>query len=412
MQAPAFEHNGGVYRIRFEEEMISVRMDRLKETGDSLTGEIEITTDAPGVDSFMHHSRLNLLSAQSRKTLSKHMTSRMALPDWDGLIESVCVRVVRKHREGQPLITVGNLPARDNKQRYRLAPMLVEKEANLVYAPGGSGKSYLSYFFGLLVQTGQQRCDLWPKKGPVLFLDFETSEQEADERIKSIRTGMDLADAELNYRRCFQPLAADIETIQRLALDTKAELVIVDSVGAACGGEPESATAVLAYFMALRSMGITTLSVDHVNKSNEKKSPFGSVYKVNCARSVWEIKKTQEFGSDRMTVGMFHRKVNQGRLLRPIGFELNWFDDGNALIIHPAKIAEDPTLSKELPLKDRISAALNGTGKGLTVKAIQEVLSDEENEVSEAVIRATLNRYQDTFVKLPDGHWGRKSHVE
>lgn len=52
--------------------------------------------------------------------------------------------------------------------------------------------------------------------------------------------------------------------------------------------------------------------------------PFGSVFWWNNPRSIWQIQKAQEEGTDKLHVGLFHRKANNGPLERPIGFALEF----------------------------------------------------------------------------------------
>ncbi|MFC2027457.1 AAA family ATPase [Chloroflexota bacterium] len=279
---PSLVHNAGIYVFKFTEEALNIRVDRITEKSSNTSGEITILTEAPGINPFIHQARLNLTSTTARNALAKYLNTRFELDDWAGILEIVCAMVLRKHREGEPVQTVGNLPARDSS-KYRLSPLLVESEPNIFFGPGGVGKSYLACYISVLVQTGTDHHALHPVQGNVLYLDWETSRYEIDERIKAVSRGMSLEGITIKHRFCSQSLASDITRIQRMVVDTEAALVIVDSVGSACGGEPESAEVVLRYFMALRSLKATTLSIDHVAKSGDSKTPFGSVFKINAA---------------------------------------------------------------------------------------------------------------------------------
>ncbi|MBT9143923.1 MAG: hypothetical protein DDT29_02337 [Dehalococcoidia bacterium] len=179
--------------------------------------------------------------------------------------------------------------------------------------------------------------------------------------------------------------------------------MIVDSVGGACGGEPESAEVVLRYFMALRSLKITTLSIDHVTKAGDTKMPFGSVYKANSARSIYELRKSQEAGEGWMDIGLYHRKCNVGRLQKPFGLRIDYFEDDHqpSILFSRSDIREVPGLTEGLTLQDQIVAVLRHGA--MTVAEIASEISANQGSV-----KAALYRYKNRFVMAdPLGkRWG------
>ncbi|MBT9133167.1 MAG: hypothetical protein DDT33_01703 [Firmicutes bacterium] len=312
--------------------------------------------------------------------------------DWSGILEIVSILTVSSHREGEPVYQAGTFPIQQDSQ-YRLRPLLVENQANLIFGPGGSGKSNLACFIGTLIQTNTAACGLTPTQGNTLFLDYETSLEEINSRVVAIRNGLSLPNSSFTYRFCSQSLAHEIDLIQRIVIDNDIKLIIVDSVGGACGGEPESAEVTLQYFMALRSLKITSLSVDHVTKAGNNGMPFGSVYKFNSARSIYEIRKTQEVGEDRMEIGIYHRKANSGRLQKPFSLEIAFFGGSDsAIIFSRSDIREVPGLVEGLTLQDQIAAVLRHGAM-----SVAEIAS--EINAQQASVRAKLNQHKNRFVK-------------
>ena len=125
----------------------------------------------------------------------------------------------------------------------------------------------------------------------VLILDWETSHDEIGASVTMIRHGLGLEGAShILYRTMTQGLSSDIERIREICVEHSVDLVIIDSLGSACMGEPESAEVVLRVFGAIRSLGVSALAIDHSNKEGHL---FGSVYKFNSARQVFEAKKSQ-----------------------------------------------------------------------------------------------------------------------
>ncbi len=227
-----------------------------------------------------------------------------------------------------------------------------------------------------------------------MYLDYETSPDELNERIQKVKNGLSLKSDSLDYRFCSQSLASEIEYIQRAVLDRDINLVIIDSVGGACGGEPESAEVVLRYFMALRSLKITTLSIDHVTKAGDTKMPFGSVYKTNAARSIYELRKSQEAGEGWMEIGLYHRKCNVGRLQKPFGLRIDYFEDDYqpSILFSRSDIREVPGLVEGLALQDQIAAVLRHGA--MTVAEITSEINAQQ-----ASVRANLHRHKNRFVK-------------
>ena len=296
MSSPEMEVIGSLYRFTWSDYEIVIELDRLHETKDGPRAEINVRTTRQGVSPHLLDRHINLLSESSHKTIEKRLQDRWNGLNWGDMLETVCISTKKEFRKGEPLFTVGNLPSRE-RPKHRLYPLLLEAEANLIFGSGGSGKSKFADLLSLLIQSGESYCGLKPIQGNVLYLEYETCKEELDETIKMLTRGMPAygEDVNISYRYCSQPLWTDVPELLKKIAECDASIVVIDSVGSACGGEPESAEVVLNYFMALRALKVTTLSIDHVAHKAEGR-PFGSVYKINNARSVWELKKIQEPG--------------------------------------------------------------------------------------------------------------------
>ncbi len=391
---PEATNSGGIYYFRWVEEGLRVRVERLTErSSGEMVGEVTVESDRPGEQGHIHQSRYTLTSVSSRHGVAKACQARAEDIDWDAVLELISVGVLRQHREGEPLVKIGIQPPREQSQ-WMLRPLILDREPNLLYGYGGTGKSYLAYFLGLLVQNGDSCLGLSPLKGNVLFLDYETCWEEGDTRIQAIKRGMGFPDdAYLEYRFCHGSLASNIQEIQRMVLETKASLVIVDSVGPAMGTDSEKWDVVAnRYFDALRSLRIASLSIDHRAQDKEKEGPFGSVYKYNRCRNLWEIKRVQEPGEPHITIGLYHRKLNSGQLVKPLGFKI-LFDEGDGLVVFErADIKLHSELVRGMPLVDQIVAFLLREG-WKNYRQIADGL-----ETGEATVTAIVRRHEGRFV--------------
>jgi hypothetical protein len=203
-----------------------------------------------------------------------------------------------------------------------------------------------------------------------------------------IRRGLGITDpCHIWYKSMASGLSADLETVKAIVVDKSISLVVVDSIGSACMGEPESAEVVLRMFAALRSLGVSSICIDHTNK---EKSLFGSVYKFNAARQIFEVAKTQKPEENKLIFGLFHRKANNSKLIKDMGFELSF---GEGSVQFARKDIRDTPLEEHMRNADRIANALRGGG--LTVGELAERLDKTENH-----IRSLLSQYSDMFIKL------------
>lgn len=165
--------------------------------------------------------------------------------------------------------------------------------------------------------------------GPVVYLDWETNAETVDRVVKAIAAGAGLGRQELIYIACRRPLTEMVEEVARLIANESAVLAVCDSVGLAVGvgdrGDP--AERVIAYFNALGSLGVTTLSVDHVAKAGSNGMPIGSVYKTNAARARWEQTRIRN-DEQVLRAHLDHRKHNVTSRFEPIALAIEWLDDG------------------------------------------------------------------------------------
>ena len=380
--------SGGVYLLKWSAENVVAAVSRLRESHDTVTAEVSFKTTSSGHSpTHLHQARLNLLSTTTRKSFAAALTTRIKELDWDAAVEQLCMLVLDHYRQGEPVVTLGEIPAREGNA-FRVFPLLLENQANLFYGNGGSGKTKFATFLATLITSPLQGPGLEVEPGNVLYLDWEASAEDLDESVKMIQAGLGIESASnIRYRYCFQPLADDIAHLRQLVLEHEIDMVVVDSIGAACGGEPESADVMLRYFLALRSLKVTTLSIHHINKEGKL---YGNQYIFNYARNIWEMKKAQELGEDTLSIGLYHRKMNNGKLLKPLGFKMHFNE--SAVHITKTDVRDVPELASGLPIKDQIYDVLRRHSR-ITALDISQELGVPERQVI-GVLRSAAGRFQ------------------
>lgn len=411
MEEPTLQENAGIYVLTWPHAHLRIRVDRIKNKHETLSGEISILSEQPASPGLLHQARLNLSSTGARDKLIKVLHGRWDIPDWEQIIELTCLRVIQHLRLGNPVVPYAEMRQREH-ELYFCQPFLLNRQANLMYGEGGSGKSFFATYLSVLASFGltDSRTSLTATTGNVLYLDWETDEAEVSERIAGIVMGMDSerTDGGFYYRACDLRLVDDIEAIQRICVEHAIQLVVVDSVGLACG-EVMEPSPVIEYFRALRTLHITTLSIDHIRKNHEsgKSSAFGSIYKMNLARSVWEIRSLPTQDHDDLIMGLYHKKVNHGTLQHAKGFKIS-IQEGFTKFF-PQDLAEVEQLAAGVDLKFRLRTLL--LSGSLSKQELFEKLNpdNEKDGVKLDSIRKALERNDSLFIKMGES-WGLKTH--
>ena len=391
MSKPELVRNGDEFGLVWKEEGVSVIIDQLREGSDGLKGEI--TVEAIGAGHLIW-GNFNLSSTSARATLGRTMSAKMKGPDWYVLLDQAAVMVARDFRKGEGVFDLSGLPEGNGFKAFIPGMFMPIGETSTIFADGGSCKSYVALVVAACVARG--RDFPWGGRplvtGPVLYLDWETTAQEQTDRLRWLCRGWGIdAVSGIHYRHQVRPLADDIAKLTVEVDRLGVVLVVVDSLGAACGGEPEKADVMLRVFGALRQFkGITRLVVTHISKAGaegkNKASPFGSVYVRNESRSVWELRRSENDADENIVnVGFFHDKVNAGKRCSPFALRFIWDQEERSLRIRRGDLMEDEGLSAKTSLSFRIRQALRGGA--LTVVELAEEIAAKENTIYAAIKR-------------------------
>ena len=388
----------GIYTMSWPSLQIEARIDRLKESSDyEVKGEVIFTSQRPTSAGHLRQGRIILTSPASRRTMVKALEERDAGPDWDRLLEQLCMAVLTRHRAGSPEVELHGDADLEAEDTWLISPLVQQKNPTLIFGSGSSGKSWLGQYLAVLVDEGISLNGLGvePCPGRVLFLDWETTEQEISSRITMIRRGLNLeGPSHIWYKRMEQSLAADIETVRNIVINRNIQFIVVDSLGSACGGEPENAAITLTMYAALRSLNVSSLCIHHTTKDNVL---FGSVYHFNSSRQVFEQKKSQDPDSNQLVFGLFHRKANNSKLIRDMGFQIQFGLPGGGVAFTRMNVG-DTALDEHQRLPDRIFNILK---RGpVSVADLAEDLQKTEGHVRKELSTGVK---AGRFIQLKDG---------
>jgi hypothetical protein len=388
----------GSYQLTVKSLGIQFTIDRLRRRSHELVGELAVSCElapARAIDGFLSVADLNLSSAQARGQRAKLLATRSDTldVDWDSLIEEMCVRTINAERQGSPARELGQFTRGGGDAIIDVDgwPWLRD-HAMITFADGGGLKSYLAlYGVGLLSQRGMR----------VGYADWELSGDEHRDRLERL-FGSDLPI--VHYFRCDKPLVDEVDRLGRESRRLGLEYLVFDSAGFATEGPPENAEETLAYFRAVRQIGLGSHHLAHVNRSDTgDQKPFGSAYWHNSARMTWFAKAVPNtMDSTRISVGLFNRKSNLTKQYTPRGFEFAFNE--KTTIVSPIQVADVVDLAGELKLWQRIEHLLKTRGGvPCSIQELADELDAKPDSVKKAVGRSKSGKSIFTEVLGSDG---------
>lgn len=411
VSVPTVEHFGGLYRLHFIKEQVTVEIDRIAEHSDDIKCQLTTLSNKNGHPVFLSQFNYNMTSLLARDKAAKFLKERFDV-DWPLILERANFEVLSSIREGDPAIDL-SLDCDSKPLEWLLEPIIPKGLPTMIFADGGTGKSYISLILAMIVGFPWVENPLHLKAPAksirTLLLDWETSKDTVVNRINRMCTGMSEPRPPITYRRCTRPLSTDMAAIQKHILASGAELLIIDSLGLACGGDLKEQIQATMFFQCLRELNVTSLLLTHVAKDElrQRKTAFGSIYFQNCSRSVWELSKTQDAGAETINVGLFHRKQNETALLPPIGLRLDFNNAANTTAFSRIDISAEPELRKHLKLKDQITGVLRQGLMSVRDICLELESPDPDDPKEQKKIETTLyrGRKKDLFIKKGE-LWG------
>lgn len=269
------------------------------------------------------------------------------------------------------------------------APMLLGNRIavgypNTLYAEGGKGKSLWALAIAFCIALGRRFCGLDLPAGPVLYLDWELSQDGQLRRAYQIARGLgqEKPPKGLYYLAPTDSLPELIDRAAETIQKVKPVLIIVDSMGPASGGKPEDAEDAIGLFNAIRTMGVTSLILDHQSKMQQgqdsrKKTIFGSAYKFNLSRSVLHLEQVSSLNGEIRLI-LRHTKSNFGPYADDLALVARFTAD--SVKFEAVDQHVDPAFAAVLTIGEKLLASLRENGV-----ATAEALADRVQEASKTV---------------------------
>lgn len=384
----------GRYKLSLDEYAAEIEVDRLRRSSSGeLIGELFVRCALPGVQSFdgtMSAADFNLSSARARaergRLLEKKSENLSII--WESHLEELCQRVIFAERKGKPAVDLRTLPRPAPDDSIKIEGLVFpRRHPSIIFGDGGTAKSYLALFIiGTLAQQGMR----------VGLFDWELDEDDHRDRLERL-FGEDMP--EIYYARCGKPLMYETDRLARIVADERLEFVGYDSIAFACAGPPESAESAGQYFRAVRQIGIGGLHIAHITKSDGgDQKPFGSVFWHNGARATYFVQLSNESPDGRtISIGLFNRKANLGKLQQPTGFDIEFAPEGTYFT--RSNPADNPDLAETMSLSHRMRHLLRSGS--LPFDEIAETLGAKPE-----TIKRTVRRGKKMFTVIEGGKVG------
>lgn len=410
----ALSRVGLAWLVTWPAEGVELRFDAVREGRDGLVAEVGVSAAlGAGPTGHVRWSKESLLSMRSRDAFVRSLTSRLPAVDWATIVEHSYLAVVGATRAGEPEVAT-HADDEVAEQSYIVRPLLPRSVASVLFGPGGSSKSYLALAIGLSLTAGRSMVPELVITDPcaVLYLDWETDRDTFTRRLRRLVDGAGWPRGPgPYYRRCSTPLHDDVGPVAEIIARRGVGLLIVDSVEMASGAGGEWSDAnerAIRLHAALRLLGTTSLLVDHIAKSDldaSRRNPYGSIFKTNLARSVWELRKDEDMSADATVYAALRPiKINDGPIRAPIGLRI--IHDSDSTVIRSADLEAMSAAEGSAPR--RIVTLLARRGM-LDRDAIAEAMPD----VRRNSLRVALHRLERAgeIIEL-DGRYGAVTRDE
>lgn len=368
----------GGYLLTFVEHETEFLAERLRWDRDELFGQLSVSCGLVGartIDGSLSAGTFNFSSPRARRERAKDLSERArAKLDFIAMLEELCQRILKAERRGTPAVILRDVPRPNPDDEHDVNGFRFPKHhGTIAFGDGGTLKSYHTLqTLGTLAQRGLR----------VALIDWELDAGAHRLRLERL-FGADMPD--VRYVRCDRPLVYEVDRLRKIARDERLDFAGYDSIGYACPGPPEAAEHAMAYFRAVRQIGIGGLHVAHVRQGDgNDQRPFGSSFWHNGARSTWFVKlaATSPDGK-RLTIGLFNRKANLSALRPAVGFEIE-FDEERTSFAR-VNVADVSELAESLPLWQRMKSAL--TSGPLTLARLADDLGANVDTLDRTVRR-------------------------
>lgn len=355
-------------------------------------------------DHLLHTARVNLLASNTMSALAKRMVQNSNEIPWLQIMTFLSSKAIEYQRQGEQGCIIEPSQETPTHPGYYLEPFVVRGVPNVFYGDKGVNKTTMSLLFLGLIATGQNSLGLNVQQARVAMLDWESDQKITLYTISMLYHGNAVPFFGFSYLHCKTNLPSDISHIANFLFENNAEVVLIDSLGAASGADRMDSSgkaSALDFFEALRKLRLTSIIIAQNAKNEDagKKTIFGSTYFTYYARNIFEIKGNQdELDENVKHVAMIHQESNYSKRYQPFGFRLTYSD--TAIAVEPEATTMSQWYQKASQTKALLDYLKGGTKSR---KAISDELGISINQTDVILSRA---KKRGLIIQLGVGMWG------
>ena len=282
----------------------------------------------------------------------------------------------------------------DYEPTYYAKPLVLEGGGTVLFAPGGSGKSFLAMTLACSIEYGHS--ELWEdiQSYPTLYINLERDPRLMRRRLSQVNVCLG-ADPRtpLRFLHARGRSLADVRAgIQRTVDEHGIGLIVVDSISRTGQGDLNDNETANAIIDSLNGICPTWVAIAHTSKAN-KHDIFGSTHFTNGADLTVRLTHVEEPNK----LGMRLKQMKTNDVGKSPDTWLAYEFEGNRLTkIRPSSSREFPDLADEQTPAERVAEYLASEG-ATTVRDICVDLDLSETTVR-SVLRAKTDKHKFTRV--------------
>lgn len=309
------EAGDGTFRFAFPEQDVVIEVSQVVVSSRGTFGWVRVLLGGGDLSAV----ECELRTAQGVQSMWRYFEQweQWGPKPWRQMLEVARKGVIEARKKGSGIVWMDELE-RVDRPMLRISPLIINGHLNVIFATGGSGKSLLMLLLTILTQEGRSHAGLTVVPGNVLYLDWEQGEDGTLETLEALAAGIG-SGKRFAYLRCTSTLVEMAEEIGRLIIEHDVEVVMVDSLTFALGGDKNDAQTVTAGTNAMRLWreGTTVVALDHVareEKGRKRMDPFGSIFVRNAARNLLKIEAWMDPDAHVLHQVIEQTKTNKGVL--------------------------------------------------------------------------------------------------
>lgn len=389
---------------------MEMELERFTETRDGdIRCECKVTYSDALQTGTAYSGRLLLIGPNSLRDVVNALNKAVDYPHWQPLLSQARDLAKERFRTGEPPTDLRE-EMEQAATRYLVRPFVLDRGITIFYGSEESAKSLTMTTLAVAIASGQEIGGLVAEDvGPVAYLDWEDDAGTARERLVALCAGAGISvdSCHIEHKRMVASLDESKREVKQWLGKIHARMAIIDSLGMACGGDPNDPSLLIKTMIAARSLDVPVAAIHHLAKDAKDKSrPYGSVYAAAEARMTWLVEKedAQKREPGKLKIALTNMKANRSKRHPRQSFEFVFDTDDDtealrAVSVRPLGFTDTLDVGKGAGQKWRIMDALKG--KPLSVDEIAE-----RTGITKASIRTQLSRHEDMFHKNDDGKWG------